>query len=111
MIGSAGDRNKKLYFQDLTEDQDSAGGAIEIYNNIFDRWGSLKTISSDEKYVSTELIASVTHKIVLLYDSKTSKLTNKNRCTHGARIFDIASVINYKEESKYIVIVAKELIF
>ena len=106
----AGDRNRRLAFESLSETKDSAGGLVQAYTPDFTRWASLRAVTGNEKYISEQLVALVSHKIIVLRDSQTKTLTNKHRATMGGRVFDIKSVINIKEENKELLILAEEII-
>ena len=108
---SAGKRNKRITFEKLIESRDSAGGLVQSYTTDFSRWASLLPVTGNEKYISDQLISEVTHKIGVLFDSKTKALTHENRATKGDRVFNIKAVLNVREENADILILAKEVIF
>ena len=106
----AGDRNKRLIFEGLTETKDAAGGLIQTYSKYITRWASLSGVTGNEKYIAGDLVSVVSHKIIVLYDGKTKFLTNKHRITYKNRVFNINAAINIREENKEFLILAKEVI-
>ncbi|MBL4869162.1 MAG: phage head closure protein [Pseudomonadales bacterium] len=106
----AGGRNRRLTFEKLSETKDSAGGLIQTYTKDFNRWASLRGVTGNEKYISEQLVSLVSHKIIVLRDSKTKGLNNNYRATYSGRIFDIKAVINIREENKELLILADEVI-
>lgn len=107
----AGKRDRRLTFQALAETKDSAGGLIQTYSDDFTRWASLSGLTGSEKYINGELIGVVSHKIGVIFDSKTALLNNKKyRAVIGDRYFKIISVINIRESNQDIIILAQEII-
>jgi SPP1 family predicted phage head-tail adaptor len=103
----AGQMSKKVTVQQATETRDSDGGIIQAWATFATLWCSIEPIKGDEFFAAQTTGATVTHRIRTRY---CPGVTPKMRLSWDSRIFNILSVINFKERNAELEIMASEAI-
>jgi SPP1 family predicted phage head-tail adaptor len=103
----SGNLKQKITFQTSTPTQDDFGGIVDGFSIFAQTYASITPISGKEYFVSKQTNAEVSHKIECRF---ISGITPSMRIVYGARVFNIESVINIREENKTLQIMASEVI-
>jgi len=87
----AGPLRKRVAIEQATETQDSQNEPIVTWTVYKYRWASIEPVRGNERYLSQEKLASVTHKIRIRY---TEGVTPKMRINWAGRLFEIESIVD-----------------
>jgi len=101
----AGRLNKQITIQQVTETKNSFGEVSEAWSTYNTVWAEIKPISGKEYFNAESVQSEVTHKIKTRY---LSGITTKMRISYDSRVFDIETVINIDERSRYIEMMCTE---
>ena len=105
MTVSIGSMREQITIQSLGTSRDSGGGISSNYSDSQTISASIKPLNGKEVYKQGKLQDHVTHEIMIRHNSS---VTAKNRIKIGTRFFNIRSVINLDEISRYMKILAEE---
>ena len=105
MTVSIGSMREQITIQNLGTTRDSGGGISSIYSDSQTVQASIKPLNGKEVYKQGKLQDQVTHEIMIRHNSS---VTAKDRIKFGSRFFNIRSVINVDERSRYMKILAEE---
>jgi SPP1 family predicted phage head-tail adaptor len=102
----AGELDKKVAVQQLTETADGQGGFTESWATVIEPWAKIRPFSSKEKFFAGQVRAGVTHEVTLRYSSS---VTTKGRILWGSRVFDIKGMLNIDERNEKLVLECAEV--
>ena len=105
MTVSIGSMREQITIQSLGTTRDTGGGISSNYSDSQTIQASIKPLNGKEVYKQGKLQDNVTHEIMIRFNSS---VTAKNRIKLGSRFFNIRSVINVDERSRYMKILAEE---
>jgi SPP1 family predicted phage head-tail adaptor len=75
---------------------DGVGGFTTSWNDSFNFYGRLETITLDQTLIAAQGKKEITHTIDTFYDSR---LTKNNRIKYGSRIFNVITLENISERN------------
>lgn len=87
----------RLTVQNVVETRDEIGANVVTYENVVTMWGSVVTLSGNERVVASQIAPRSTHKIRMRY---LAGLTVRNRLKFGDRLFQIEFVNNVDQRNK-----------
>ena len=99
--------NKKLIFEKPNINSDECGGQNIVWSLYKNIWGDIQPVSvvnNNSNYISE---TKITHKIVIRYFNE---IDNNMRIIYNNRIFNIKSILNIKEQNKYLEILCEEIV-
>jgi SPP1 family predicted phage head-tail adaptor len=99
--------NTRVTIQRRGTTQDTAGQTVETWSDTGTVWGSIRPISGREYFAASGERAEVTHEIMLRYGITVAP---RDRVKHGTRLFDIKSVLNVDEMSRYLKLMCVEIV-
>ena len=105
MTVSIGSMREQITIQTLGTTRDSGGGISSDYSDSQTIQASIKPLNGKEVYKQGKLQDNVTHEIMIRHNSS---VTAKDRIKFGSRFFNIRSVMNVDERSRYMKILAEE---
>ena len=105
MTVSIGSMREQITIQSLGTTRDTGGGISSNYSDSQTIQASIKPLNGKEVYKQGKLQDHVSHEIMIRFNSS---VTAKNRIKLGSRFFNIRSVINVDERSRYMKILAEE---
>jgi len=103
----AGNLEHLVTIQQATETRGADGSVIQTWGTLGTEWAEISPKQGDEKYAAQGIIAEVVHEIRMHYRST---VTPKMRILYGARVFEIQSVLNWREASAEMLLVCLELV-
>ena len=89
----AGRLKNRVKLQNFTETQSDTGFPTKTWATVATVWAATEAIRGNESESANELVASMTTKIIIRYDSKWSAIDTTWRVLFGTRIFSIVSVM------------------
>jgi len=92
----AGELRHQIEIQRYTETTNDFGETLKQWTTIYTVKASVSPISAREFFASEKVNTEVTHKVFMRY---VSGLTPADRILFNDRIFNIKSIINYKEKN------------
>lgn len=92
----AGDLRHQIEIQRYTETSNDFGEVIEAWNTINTVKANITPLSGKEYYASKQVNAETTHQVFIRY---ISGLKPADRVVFNGRVFNILSIINYKEKN------------
>ena len=98
----------RIAIEAATETADSGGGFADPWaapRVVARAWASIEPLRGRERLQAQQLEASVTHKIVLRYRAD---LRASHRVAFQGRVFNIRSVINVGERSRWLELLCEE---
>ena len=99
--------NKRVQIQTVSSSKDTHGTEIQTYTTTNTVWAGIKPVSGNEKYINQQIVAEVTHSIIIRY---LSGVTPKMRILFGTRVFDILNVLNLDEKNVEMNLLCRELV-
>tara|TARA_Y100000114_G_scaffold44835_1_gene40538 strand:+ start:28598 stop:28927 length:330 start_codon:yes stop_codon:yes gene_type:complete len=102
---SIGSMREQITIQTIGSTRDTGGGISSNYSDSQTVQASVKPVNGKEVFAQGKLQDRVTHEIMIRYNVS---VTPKNRIKFGSRIFNIRSVLNVNERSRYMKILAEE---
>jgi len=108
----AGKLRHRIELQSNAPTQDSYGEPIASWTTDDTVWASIEPLSGRELLRAQEVHAEVTTRIRVRYPGAlgASTLTADDRIKHGARIFEIAAVINPDERDRELELLCVEAV-
>lgn len=97
--------NNKIEIQRRGSSQDTAGQVKKTWRNTGSVWASIRPISGREFANASGERAEITHEILLRHGHAVAP---RDRVKYQSRFFDIKSVINIGERSRYLKLMAIE---
>ena len=97
--------NRRLDIQKPQRVSDGMGGSNVSWSLLDTVWASLKPRHSVEKFDAEKVTAKTTHTIIIRYRND---LLPDMRFVLGARVFEIVSIINVKEQNTWLECVCVE---
>ena len=88
-----------------TETKDGSGFASTSWAEHVATWAKIEPMAGREYLGNDQVESDTTHKFIMRY---TSGVLPKMRIVYDSRYFDIQSVINMKEESRFLIVMAVE---
>lgn len=86
---------------------DAHGQPVPDWKTFAERWAWIQPISGNERYINQQLVASLTHKIMLRY---LAGVTAQMRVLFKGRVFEIvAPPVNWEERSIEMVLLCREV--
>lgn len=105
MIG-AGNRNKHITIQILTETVTDEGEVTETATTYARTWAAIEPLNSRETWQAQATQATTSHKITMLY---MSGVTTRMQATWNGRTFKFDGVRNINEDNRELEIMATEV--
>lgn len=103
----AGELNKRVILQYVTEVSDGMGSTDDTWNDGDTIWAALWPLSSTQTIGSMQPIGTISHRIRIRWRSN---FRSTWRLKFGERIFDIVGPpINPNEKNEFLDIMAKEI--
>jgi SPP1 family predicted phage head-tail adaptor len=105
----AGKRNKLITIQSFSEVTSETGEVYEDKDNpttVCKTWASIEPISSRERYLVQQSMATTTHMIKMLYRSD---ITSRMQAVWNGRTFVFDSVVDPEEANRELIIMATEV--
>tara|TARA_Y100001937_G_scaffold50340_2_gene70007 strand:+ start:502 stop:831 length:330 start_codon:yes stop_codon:yes gene_type:complete len=102
---SIGSMREQITIQTIGSTRDTGGGISSNYSDSQTVQASVKPVNGKEVFAQGKLQDRVTHEIMIRHNSS---VTAKDRIKFGSRFFNIRSVINVDERSRYMKILAEE---
>ena len=99
-----GPLNKRITLQAPKSGRDDFGQPLTGWDDVVTVWASVEPISGRELLTAQQTLGEITHRI----RTRFTAATTANRILFGSRVFDIQSVINPREASASLEILAKE---
>lgn len=96
---------ERLTIQQPVDIADGMGGVTRSWQDVATVWGNLTPLTGRESVNADRLEAAVTHRVVLRYQSG---ITSAMRLSFAGRVFNIRSVMNWQEESLFLVLLVEE---
>ena len=103
----AGVLRHPIIVQRLHESKDSLGQVVFAWSNLFKTFAYIKPLTGGEWFVSDHLRNSVDHQVVIR-NTRTVRVTPKDRIIFDGRIFDILRVLDFEERLMHYNILTKE---
>ena len=100
-----GPLNKRITLQSPKTGRDAFGQPLTGWDDVATVWASVEPISGRELLAAQQMQGEVTHRVRLRYRAG---ITTAQRILFGARVFDIQSVINPREQGASLELLAKE---
>lgn len=101
------DRNKKITIKQESTTQDEYGQPTHDWTTVVTCWASIEPVIGKEFYAAEQAQSDVTIKIRTEY---ITGILPKMKIVYATRIFEIDSVINYKEQNRDLIFMCRELI-
>ena len=98
--------DKKVSIQRQTTTTDSSGQPQDTWTTTSNPWVSIRPISGKEYFNASGERAQVSHEVVLRHGPTVAP---KDRIVYGSRTFDIQSVLNLEERSRYLKLMCREI--
>ncbi len=102
----AGTMTKRVLFKSPPATTDSFGEPSTTWTDVKTVWASVEPLSGREFLQAQASQSEVTHKIII----RASGITANMRAVYDGRTFEIASVMNQREQGAIYVIMAKEVV-
>lgn len=107
MAVKAGELNKRISLQAVTQTETATGGISESWSTFISVWAQVKPTSSREFMQASQAREKVSHRIKIRYRSD---VTVKHRVRYGSRTLKIVSVINTDESDEELILMCEEII-
>jgi len=98
---------KRITIQQQSTTQDSFGSPIDTWTTVATVWASIEPINGKEFFAASQVNAEVTTRIRIRY---LSGIEPAMRVLYGTRLYNIQSVIDYKESHAEMQLMCKEVI-
>lgn len=97
----------RIIFQDQTESKNNFGEVENSWNDVFETWASIQTISGKEQFLSNQNYSTLSHKVRVRYSVL---IDSKQRILFNDRVFKILSVLNIFEKNQELEILCEEVV-
>jgi SPP1 family predicted phage head-tail adaptor len=87
------------------ETKNEFGETVAEWQELTKAYAFISPVRGDEKYMSAEKHAEVSHSISMRY---IDSISPKDRIVYGGRVFDIEAVLNLGERNRQLKILARE---
>lgn len=96
MSPRAGDLNKQIEIQQPVTSTGETGQQEKNYVTVATVWAKIRTLSGNERLMSQQVGAMLTHEVTIRYDASLG-LKPTYRIKYGSRVFDIKDVRDVDE--------------
>jgi SPP1 family predicted phage head-tail adaptor len=100
-----GKLNKRILLQRCVETEDGFGGGATSWVDVAYAWASIEPLEGREYYQAQQINSAITHKVRIRYRDG---ITPDMRFVYNGRTFHIDSVVNEREERRFLVIRCQE---
>ena len=90
----------KITIQSATETQDAYGEPVQTWATYAIRDAEIIPTAGNEYFVSQQVYSSQPVQFRLRYDNTVRQITPKMRISFDSKVFDIESVINFREMNR-----------
>ncbi|TLP41041.1 phage head closure protein [Arcobacter arenosus] len=97
----------RIAFQEQSSTTNAFNEKIDSWNDVFETWASIQTISGKEQYLSNQNYSTLSHKIRVRYSVL---IDSKQRILFNNRVFKILSVLNIFEKNQELEILCEEVL-
>lgn len=104
----AGKLRHKITLQMPAGTRDAVGERTTTWAHVWSTRASIMPLKVAERFISSQMQSSVTHKIGLLYSSEISAIDNSWRVVFGSRIFTIDGVRDIEERHRNLELLCTE---
>ena len=103
----AGKLRHRIEVQTATETQDAYNQPTAVWATAVTLSGSIEPLSGRERLIAGAVTGEVTTRVRMRYDAN---ITPKARLLHGARVFDIAAVMNREDRDAEVEVLCREAV-
>lgn len=102
---SPGAFRHRFNIESLTRTTDAGGGSASSWSTFATMWGNITPLNGSENYQADQVQASYTHVVTVRY---LAGVKPSMRILYGSRVFQIHSVANIGENSRYLKLLCEE---
>lgn len=97
----------RIALQSADRTGDGGGGAVETWTDVADVWARIAPTSGNERVLAEAITGQVTHEITIRFRSGVRPAM---RFRFGARLFEIAGVLDIEERRRMLRCLCRELL-